>query len=470
MLVPTKFFSPFASGPTSGSLRTNLRSSTGDGAAFGVMVGMGEAYFPAFALAIGLGEVAAGLISSLPMLAGGLLQLISLRAVDWLGSEKRWVLVCAAVQGLAFIPLAVAAWMGSISLASMLVIASIYWASGLASGPAWNTWMQSIVPSRIRAKYFAKRTRASQLSTLVAFIFGGLLLQWSRGANLELGTFAALFTAACGFRLISVMFLSPQESVPRRFEDVATNQYREFGSITQDEDDGSRSMGQTGWRLLLFLVVMQGAVQISGPFFAPYMLEQLQYSYAQFALLIGVAFLSKGIAFSLWASVARARGAGWLLWVGSVGLVPIAGLWCFSQNFAWLLLIQVLSGTVWAAYELGFFLLFFETLPLHKRTRMLTLYNFGNTLFWCLGAMVGAVVLSRMGPSQWTYLTLFAMSSTGRLLAIGLLFQAIPPSIRLRIPVRNIGLRVLGMRPSSGGVDVPILPSIPNRPAYDERP
>src|SRR6056297_3542830 len=101
MLVPIKFFRDPRAGR---SLRSNLRSSTGDGAAFGVMVGVGETYFPAFALAIGLGEVAAGLISSLPMLAGGILQLVSLRAVSWLGSEKRWVLVCAAVQGLAFVP------------------------------------------------------------------------------------------------------------------------------------------------------------------------------------------------------------------------------------------------------------------------------------------------------------------------------------------------------------------------------
>src|SRR6056297_2787748 len=166
MLIPNSWGAVKASGS---SLRSNLRASTGDGAAYGVMVGMGETFFPAFALAVGLGEVSAGLISSLPMLAGGILQLVSLRAVSWLGSEKRWVLVCAAVQGLAFVPLAIAAAIGSISLSVLLLLASVYWAAGLASGPAWNTWMQAVVPSRLRAKYFAARTRTSQLATLVAF-------------------------------------------------------------------------------------------------------------------------------------------------------------------------------------------------------------------------------------------------------------------------------------------------------------
>jgi MFS family permease len=448
MLVQSKYF---RAAPSGGSLRTNLRASMGDGAAFGVMVGVGETYFPAFALAIGLGEVAAGLISSVPMLAGGLLQLVSLRAVQWLGSEKRWVLLCASVQALAFVPLAIAGFLGTISMTTMLVVASVYWAAGLASGPAWNTWMQSIVPSRIRAKYFAGRTRTSQFTTLSAFLGGGMLLQWSRGADLELLAFAGLFLAACLFRLVSVACLAQQRiaiehsvAVPRSIAGTINN------------------MRETGWRLLVFLVVMQGMVQISGPFFSPYLLEQLDYSYTQFVLLIGIAFLSKGIAFSVWAKVASRRGARWLLWVGGLGIVPIAGLWCISQNFAWLLLAQVISGTVWAAYELGFFLLFFETLPVHKRTRMLTIYNFGNTAAWCLGAAAGAAVLARLGAREQTYFILFAVSSLGRLLAIGFLMRALPPSLKLRIPVRNIGVRVLGLRPSSGGVDMPILPSIPS--------
>ena len=39
------------------SLGRNLAASVGDGAAFGVMVGVGETYLPAFTLAAGLGEV-----------------------------------------------------------------------------------------------------------------------------------------------------------------------------------------------------------------------------------------------------------------------------------------------------------------------------------------------------------------------------------------------------------------------------
>src|SRR5262249_54123491 len=73
------------------SLRKNLRNSMSDGAAFSVMVGTGETYFPAFVLAMGMGEIAAGLVASIPILVGAILQMVSPAAVVKLGSNRRWV-------------------------------------------------------------------------------------------------------------------------------------------------------------------------------------------------------------------------------------------------------------------------------------------------------------------------------------------------------------------------------------------
>jgi hypothetical protein len=71
-------------------LRRDLRRIFAEGVAWSVMVGIGETYFPAFALALGMGEVGAGLIASIPLLAGGLLQLVTPHGVTRLGSRRRW--------------------------------------------------------------------------------------------------------------------------------------------------------------------------------------------------------------------------------------------------------------------------------------------------------------------------------------------------------------------------------------------
>jgi len=433
--------------------RANLRASTADGAAFGVMVGAGETYFAAFALAVGLGEISAGLVSSVPLLAGGILQLISLRAMNWIGSEKRWVVLCAGLQSLAFVPLVYAAITGTVSLTTLLLIASLYWAGGLASGPAWNTWIEAIVPGKVRPRYFAKRSRVSQLTTLIGLVGGGALLQYAESKNHVMLGFVFLFATAGLFRLLSTYWLARHQTPDR------PSRLSQAKSSKSKKADALSNFNVSGFQLLAYLAVVQGVVQISGPFFASYMLEELNYSYAEFVAMLSIAFLAKVTAMSWWVTVAHRGGAKMLLWIGGVGIVPLSSLWIVSQNYVWLVFVQVLSGTLWAAYELGFFLMFFEAIPAKQRTRLLTYYNLANTTAWCVGALVGAWILKSYDSNVNGYYVLFGISSLGRLTALALLF-----GINLRsVPVLRLGYRILGVRPASATLDVPILNT------FDER-
>src|SRR5688572_7667281 len=54
--------------------RHDMRCSIADAASYSIMVGIGETYLAAFALALGTGETFAGLIATLPMLAGASIQ------------------------------------------------------------------------------------------------------------------------------------------------------------------------------------------------------------------------------------------------------------------------------------------------------------------------------------------------------------------------------------------------------------
>ena len=106
--------------------RRDLRAITSDGIAQSVMVGLGETWLPAFALALGMGEMVSGLMATVPMLAGSVLQLISPSGVRWCGSLRRWVVLCAVVQAVSFVPLVIAASVGSISVVGLFVVETIY--------------------------------------------------------------------------------------------------------------------------------------------------------------------------------------------------------------------------------------------------------------------------------------------------------------------------------------------------------
>ena len=114
-------------------------------------------------------------------------------------------------------------------------------------------------------------------------------------------------------------------------------------------------------------------------------------------------------------------GAHRLLWIGSLGLVPLAGGWVLSSNYIWLMTLQLVAGAAWGAYELALVLLFFETIHESERTSLLTLYNVANSIALALGSLIGAAIINGLGISAASYLWVFAASTAFRALALLLL-------------------------------------------------
>lgn len=392
-------------------MRRDLRAILGDASCASVMVGLGETYLPAFVLALGMGEVLAGLIVTIPMLTGSILQLAAPWACQRLGSHRRWVAACALLQATVFLPLVAAAVLGRIPTVAVFLAASIYWAAGLATLGPWNTWVDAIVPGSVRASYFARRTRFTQAGTLVGFVGGGLALQAGAAWGQPLSAFACLFLVAAACRYASAFFLISQSEPVPPSSDQRLVSWRELAGRFRGHD-GS---------LMLYLLAVQTAVQISGPYFTPFILKHVQLSYVGYVALIGASFVGKILALPALGKFARRCGARRLLWLGGVGIVPVAGLWLFSRSFGWLLIIQLIGGASWAAYELAMFLMFFESIPTHERTSVLTTYNFGNALAAVIGSLAGGCVLSLLGEQASTYLAIFAISSVARLATVALL-------------------------------------------------
>ena len=423
------------------ALKRDLRLNIADGATYGAMVGGGETYLQAFVLAIGLGEVFVGLVASLPVLIGSLLQLISPTAVRYLRSHKRWVVLCSGLQALCFVPLVMAAMNGQMSHAAVLIVASIYWAASLGTGPAWNTWQGTIIPREIRAKFFAKRSRVSQAATLVGFLGGGFALQYGKASNdpaQVLAVYCWLFGIACLCRILSTACLSLQsEPTP-----IPTN----MRFLTLSEQWRKFSRGASG-RLLVSAVGMQVGVYVAGPFFVPYMLgvKELDMEYRDFAILLGVSYVAKVLCMPAWGRLAHRMGAHRLIWIGALGVAPLAGGWVISKNYYWLLSLQVLAGAAWGAYELALVLLFFETIDESERTSLLTLYNVANSVALAIGSLIGAAILKGVGVSVMGYLCVFAMSTILRTLAL-LLLRRVPATVVLpdSVPEQTLSVRAAG--------------------------
>ena len=169
---------------------------------------------------------------------------------------------------------------------------------------------------------------------------------------------------------------------------------------------------------------MQAAAQIASPFFTPFMLGELKFSYVKFMFIVSIALVAKAIALPTLGRLAQRFGAWRLLWIGGVIVIPMPMLWTISQATPMLLAIQLLSGAAWATYELGAFLLFFEAIGPRQRIPMLTLYNLGYAAATVVGSLIGGGILFLFSESYAGYMVVFAASCAARIVILPLLRRA----------------------------------------------
>ena len=433
------------------SVRNDLRYSVADATSYSVMVGLGEAYLPAFALAAGLGDIRSGMVATVPMLCGAVLQLAAPRLVARCGSHRRWVVGCAICQGMSLLMLPLALLGKSAALWAIYGAATIYWTASLATGPAWNTWIETIVPPRLRARYFGRRSRLSHAAVLLGFMAGGFALQAGKAAGWALPTFIALFSVAAAFRFTSAWFLS-------RHRDLHAGKL--FDRRLKWSEVAARLTGVQSGRLLSYLLAMQVVVQLAGPYFVPYMLSELRFSYLQFAMLTASTFAGKFAALPLMGRLAERVGPRQLLVYCGLAVVPMASLWLVSDQFLFLAGLQFVAGAAWAGYELAMFLMFFEAIPAEERTSLLTVYNLGNSIAMVVGTLFGAGLLMLLGSHREGFVVVFWLSSALRLLPLLLLGR-----IRDTGPEPILATtETVAIRPSFGSIEEPIMATLDGLP------
>ncbi|MBX3324163.1 MAG: MFS transporter [Phycisphaeraceae bacterium] len=423
--------------------RRYLGFSTADAFLFAIMVGCGEAYFGAFGLAVGMSEIQVGLLASVPLLMGAAIQLMSPTMVRLLDSHKKWVIICTALQSIAFVPMIVMAAMGKGSAFFVFAAAAMYWGANLATGPAWNTWIGTVVPRPIRSRYFASRGRVAQVGIVLGLVATGLLIRQSETERSP-AIFLVPFIIAMIARF-ACMWLHGAIAEPRPIPQ--TEQRLPIRELVFGKFSAS------GGRLLLYMLCVQVCVQISGPYFTPFMLGQLEFSYTTFTLILIASFVGKIIALPFLGRIAKVIGERALLWMGGIAIIPLAAVWAVTDHPVALIGLQFAAGFAWACYELATTLMLFESIPAAKRTAMLTLYNFLNAVCVVVGAMIGAAILKTLGSDREAYLMLFIISSIVRVLTLPLLTWIHVPAF---VP-RLLPLRTLSVRPNAGSAERPVL-------------
>ncbi len=412
-------------------LRRDLRLSLADALGYGAMAGVAEVYLPAFGLALGMSPVLAGLLASVPLLAGGVLQLVAPRVIQRVRSLRRWVAVCMAVQAASFIPLGIVALThhlrttaarsgeaepGQIATGVVFAAASLYWGAGMAASAGWTPWTGRVVPSRIRSRFFGRRQGLMQAAMLAGLIGSGAALRAATGTSHILAVYAGMFGLAFVARLVSAVAVARQgtgiDTTPRR--------RMRLRSIPP------RLRGTPRGAMLGYLVAALAAASIAGPFIAPYLLAHHGLSYLQYSVFAAVIVVVKIIAMPLVGKALHRTSLRRVITVSALGIAPIPLLWLVSDSFWWFLAIQTYSGIAWAGFELGMLMALFDAEDDAERTATQVAFSALQAVGAAGASLIGGFVLGAFGTDHHAYLAVFIVSSVARFAAVMLLVRRLP--------------------------------------------
>ncbi len=389
--------------------KKSLKYSIIDGSFYSMMVGFGESFLAAFAVFLKATNVQIGVLGSLPITLGSISQALSTRLISIFKSRKKMVLLCSILQALMYIPIALVYFFGTFSVTILIAFVCIYWALGAIAAPAWNSWMGDLVEQKTRGAYFGRRNKFMGFLSFTALLAAGYILQrFSVNPAMEYIGFSVIFMLAMGSRLMSAYFVSrkyepPYTQIPESEESFI--KFMKYGRLT--------NYGT----LIFFLCMTNFGVYISAPFFTPYMLTDLGFSYNFFTIVTATAVFMKFIMMPIWGNFSDIYGTKKVLTVTSffVPIVPL--LWLFSGNIWYLILVQLISGFIWAGFEISAINFIYDTTTPYNRVSCFANYNILNGIAIFLGATLGGYLV-RHNQIFWSpYLFVFIVSGIVRAIA-----------------------------------------------------
>lgn len=405
--------------------RKSLVYSIWDGVFWSVMVGFGETYFIPYAITLGASNFMVGLLVSLPLLAGSLGQLATPQLLKLFSNRKNLVKTGVLLQAACYLPIIGASFLNTAKVPVLLLLIIIYTCAGLAVSPTWQSWMGDLVATENRGRYFSDRNRWIQISTFTSVALAGWLL--------HLYGFIIIFVIAVAGRMISFYFLGRQAEPQHHNPPEAQFTFLQF----------VKKMRFNNYGLFVIyngLVLM--SVHISGPYFTPYQLNELHFTYIQFMISQAAFVGTKALFLPLWGHYSDRYGSRKLMSLSGYLLPLLPLIWIFCNSLGAVVFVQCVAGFIWAGFELTTFNFILDCTTPEKRARCAAYYQVFGGIGTVGGALIGGLLLLHPLLFPNPFLFVFLVSGLLRLYVVAIL----TPKIREMRVVEAVSYRTLLLR------------------------
>ncbi|MCS7250707.1 MAG: MFS transporter, partial [candidate division WOR-3 bacterium] len=364
----------------------SLKFSLLDGIFASINLGFTQSYITPFALLLKATNFQIGILNSLPQFISSFFQIPSADIVEKLKSRVKIIANSVYLQGISWLLISFLAFLNSHFAFLIFLFLLIFHNSFNAfATPIWQSLMSDTVEKEKYGRYFAYRGRVLGFITLIAnFVAGFLLFLFSE--NKILGFFLIFLIAGIS-RIISGYFISLMTDFPIKV--IPEKRFSYYSFI-------KRLPESNFVKFTLYVSLINFATYIVAPFFAVYMLRDLNFSYATFTLVNTASTLASLLSLPFWGSYADRYGNARVLKVSGilVPLIPI--LWLLSKNPIYIILINLFAGYAWAGFNLCALNFIFDAASPEVRTRCLGYFNFTNSIALFFGGIIGGYLANKL--------------------------------------------------------------------------
>ena len=378
--------------------------------------GAGENYVSPYALSLNASNAEIGFLSSFPGLFGPLMQIFGSKLMEKY-DRKKLIVAFVALQALSWLLFVAAGIFFLKSFAPDLIVPFLIVSYivnitfGSIVTPSWFSMMGEIVPEKIRGSYFSKRNRINGAIAIIVTIAAALWLDYSKRIDILIYGFIILFIISALGRLFSAFYFTKHYVPKINFEKGYYFSFFQFIKKAHSNNFG---------HFAIYVALVNLTVSFAGPFFAVYMLKDLQFNYTWFTLINISASIFSVMIMPLWGKFADKYGNRELIRMGSLIIPFIPIFWLFNTSPIYLILIpQLISGIGWSAFNLGASNFIYDAVTVQRRGIVIAYYSLLNGVAVFIGASLGGLTAQYLHISFMNiFLFIFLISGIGRMIMV----------------------------------------------------
>jgi len=432
-----------------------LHASIRDGVSYAVMMGAGENYVGPFGIFLKATTLQVGFLSTIPQLFFAVMQFVGARTISYFKDRRRVVFSGALAQACTWVPIALLPFIFGINTTSVLFLIGLVTFHRGANGitvPVWSSLVGDLISPEIRGRFFGHRNRLAGMSSFISLLLaGGILHLFETRKSAEYG-YLIIFLVAFLARLDSAKWIGRYDNPVFEIKPEDDFTFLQF----------IRRSPQSNFAQFVFYVgVVNIAVSFSGPYFALYMLRDLQFSYMEFTIVSAISTITQFLTVRYWGEISDRFGNRKILGLCGWFIAAIPTLWLVSTRIWWIAIVQMCAGFIWAGFGLATGNFLFDAVTPPKRALCVAYQSLVNGVCVFIGSTAGGYVSTRLpaayhlGSFVWHPISplpvIFVMSGVMRLVASSLLLKRFK-EVRPVEPIgnRELMVRIIHLKPIAG--------------------